>query len=85
MQVIDICNRLRINYPNIAAIDHYDPSKSKTRHTFYLYYNYSNKFIGYLVFDGNYVGLVIPKDENVYAGQRDVWKKLDEIYNNSDK
>ena len=79
MQVIDICNRLKINYPNLVALDHYNPSKSKTRHTFYLYYN--NKFLAYLVFDDGYVGLCIPHDTNVYAGQRDVWKKLDEIYN----
>lgn len=83
MQVIDICNRFRINYPNISGIEHYNPSKSKTRHIFYLYY--SNKFIGYLVFDGNYVGLSIPGDEGVYTGQRDTWKKLDEIYNDLEK
>lgn len=79
MQVIDICNRLKINYPNLVALDHYNPSKSKTQHIFYLYYN--NTFIAYLIFDNGYVGLSIPHDENNYDGQRDVWKKLDEIYN----
>lgn len=42
-------------------------------------------FIAYLIFDGDYVGLSIPHDESVYDGQRDVWKKLDEIYNDLEK
>ena len=77
MQPIDICVRLKLEYPECTFKEVY----SGKTNDYYYYVSIENKLIATLVFKDNYISLIIPNTPDSVHGAGTVWKKLTELYN----